>query len=73
MLIEAGDDIAFHARATRRCSFSSASPSRDADVLTPDKINGDPNLAMSSYVDHFGNRVTRVGFLRGSWHSPIAS
>jgi transglutaminase-like putative cysteine protease len=35
-------------------------PSRDADLLKPDKINCDLNLAMRSYIDHFGNRVTRV-------------
>ena len=35
-------------------------PSRDADLLTPDSINSDPPLATGSYIDHFGNRVTRV-------------
>ena len=30
------------------------------DLLTPDKINCDPILATRSYIDHFGNRVTRV-------------
>jgi hypothetical protein len=38
----------------------SVHPSRDAGLLTPDKINCDPNLAMRSYIDHFGNGVTRV-------------
>ena len=38
----------------------SVHPSRDADLLTPDSIKSDPPLAMRSYIDHFGNRVTRV-------------
>ena len=61
MLIEAGFDIAFECPAqTPMLLQLSVHPSRDADLLTPDKINCDPNLAMRSYVDHFGNRVTRV-------------
>jgi hypothetical protein len=35
-------------------------PSRDADLLTPDRIRCDPPLARRVYIDHFGNRVTRV-------------
>ena len=35
-------------------------PTRDADLLTPDRITPDPPLAMRSYIDLFGNRVTRV-------------
>ena len=34
--------------------------SRDADLLTPDGIVSDPFLPMRSYLDLFGNRVTRV-------------
>jgi hypothetical protein len=61
MLIEAGFNIAFECPAqTPMLLQLSVHPSRDADLLTPDKINCDPNLAMRSYVDHFGNRVTRV-------------
>ena len=61
MLIEAGFDIAFECPAqTPMLLQLSVHPSRDADLLTPDKINCDPNLPMRSYIDHFGNRVTRV-------------
>ena len=61
MLIEAGYDIAFDCPAqTPMLLQLSIHPSRDADLLAPDKINCDPNLAMRSYIDHFGNRVTRV-------------
>jgi transglutaminase-like putative cysteine protease len=35
-------------------------PSRDADLLSRDVISSDPQLPMSSYLDLFGNRVTRV-------------
>jgi transglutaminase-like putative cysteine protease len=35
-------------------------PSRDADLLTADRIASDPALPMHSYLDLFGNRVTRV-------------
>jgi transglutaminase-like putative cysteine protease len=61
MLIEAGFDIAFECPAqTPMLLQLSVHPSRDADLLTPDKINCDPILATRSYIDHFGNRVTRV-------------
>ena len=61
MLIEAGYDIAFECPAqTPMLLQLSVHPSRDADLLTPDSIKSDPALAMRSYIDHFGNRVTRV-------------
>src|ERR1700722_13521192 len=61
MLIEAGFDIAFECPAqTPMLLQLSVHPSLDADLLTPDKINCDPILATRSYIDHFGNRVTRV-------------
>jgi hypothetical protein len=37
-------------------------PPRDADLLTVDGIASDPALPMRSYLDLFGNRVTRVEF-----------
>ena len=61
MLIEAGFDIVFECPAqTPMRLHLSVHPSRDADLLTPDKIACDPILAARSYIDHFGNRVTRV-------------
>jgi hypothetical protein len=60
MLIEAGFDIAFECPAqTPMLLQLSVHPSRDADLLTPDNITCDPNLATCSYIDHFGN-LTRV-------------
>ena len=61
MLIEAGYEIAFECPAqTPMLLQLNVHPSRDADLLTPDSINSDPPLATRSYIDHFGNRVTRV-------------
>ena len=61
MLIEAGFDIAFECPAqTPMLLQLSVHPSRDADLLTPDSIKSDPPFAMRSYLDRFGNRVTRV-------------
>ena len=61
MLIEAGYDIAFECPAqTPMLLQLIVHPTRDADLLTPDRINSDPPLAMRAYLDLFGNRVTRV-------------
>jgi transglutaminase-like putative cysteine protease len=61
MLIEAGFDVAFECPApTPMILQLSIHPSRDADLLTPDRIASDPPLPMRSYFDLFGNRVTRV-------------
>ena len=61
MLIEAGFDGAFECPAqTPMLLQLNVHPSREADLLTPDRIISDPPLPMPSYVDHFGNRVTRV-------------
>jgi transglutaminase-like putative cysteine protease len=61
MLIEAGYDIAFECPAqTPMLLQLCIHPSRDADLLTRDSIKSEPPLAMRSYIDHFGNRVTRV-------------
>ena len=61
MLIEAGYDIAFQCPAqTPMLLQLNVHPSRDADLLSPDTIKSDPPLLMRSYIDHFGNRVTRV-------------
>jgi hypothetical protein len=61
MLIEAGFDVAFECPAVTPMILQlSIHPSRDADLLTPDRIVSDPSLPMRSYLDLFGNRVTRV-------------
>ena len=66
MLIEAGFDIAFECPAqTPMLLQLNVHPSRDADLLTPDRIASDPPLVMRSYLDHFGNRATRVAVPAG--------
>ena len=54
MLIEAGFDVAFECpAATPMILQLSIHPSRDADLLTPDRIVSDPFLPMRSYLDVF--------------------
>ncbi|MGO9390497.1 transglutaminase-like domain-containing protein [Rhodoblastus sp.] len=61
MLIQAGFDITFQCpEQTPMLLQLNVHPSRDADLLSRDVIGSDPRLAMSSYVDLFGNRVTRL-------------
>jgi transglutaminase-like putative cysteine protease len=61
LLIQAGFDIAFQCPAqTPMLLQLSIHPTRSADLRSPDIIRSDPNLAMSAYLDVFGNRVTRV-------------
>jgi len=61
MLIEAGFAVAFECpAATPMILQLSIHPSRDADLLTPDRIASNPPPPMRSYLDLFGNRVTRV-------------
>lgn len=61
MLIQAGFDIAFECPAqTPMLLQLNVHPSREPDLLSRDVIASDPELAMRSYVDLFGNRVTRV-------------
>ena len=61
MLIKAGFNIAFQCTApTPMLLQLNVHPSRVDDLRSPDVIKSDPPLAMSSYLDNFGNRVTRV-------------
>jgi transglutaminase-like putative cysteine protease len=61
MLIECGFDISFQCPAqTPMLLQLNIHPSRLNDLRSPDIIYSDPPLAMRAYLDHFGNRVTRV-------------
>ena len=61
MLIHAGFDIAFDCPArTPMLLQLNVHPSRESDLRTPDVIRSEPDLPMRSYLDFFGNRVTRV-------------
>ena len=61
MLIEAGYDITFQCPAqTPMLLQLNIHPSRVGDLRSPDVIYSDPSYAMRAYLDHYGNRVTRV-------------
>jgi transglutaminase-like putative cysteine protease len=61
MLIHAGYDIAFQCPAQISMLLQlNVHPSRVGDLRSPDIVRSDPDLAMGAYLDHFGNRVTRV-------------
>src|ERR1700712_3062302 len=61
MLIQAGFTISFQCPAfTPMLLQLSIHPSRTGDLRSPDVIASDPSLAMRAYLDHYGNRVTRV-------------
>ena len=61
MIIRAGYRIGFECSApTAMILTLNVHPSREADLLTPDTIRATPNAPMESYIDSFGNRVTRV-------------
>jgi transglutaminase-like putative cysteine protease len=61
MLIRAGFDIAFRCPDTTPMLLQlNIHPSREADLLSPDAITSEPRLDLRSYLDVYGNRVTRV-------------
>ena len=61
MIIRAGYTITFQCSVpTPMLLMLNVHPSREADLVTPDTIRAVPNAAMTSYIDMFGNRVTRV-------------
>lgn len=61
MLIEAGFDIAFLCPAQTPMMLQlNVHPSREADLRSPDVIFSDPHIAMTAYLDLYGNRVTRL-------------
>ena len=73
MLIEAGYDIAFQCPAqTPMLLQLNVHPSREATCARPTSSTPTP-LAMRAYLDHYGNRVTRVEVPAGLVTSTIAS
>ncbi|RBP14310.1 transglutaminase-like putative cysteine protease [Roseiarcus fermentans] len=61
MIIRAGYRIAFECAApTSMLLMLNVHPSREADLVTPDTIRVTPSAPMDSYIDTFGNRVTRL-------------
>jgi transglutaminase-like putative cysteine protease len=67
MLIRAGFDIVFECPAPISMLLQlNVHPSRVDDLRSPDAIATEPNLATGAYLDHYGNRVTRVDAPAGS-------
>jgi transglutaminase-like putative cysteine protease len=61
MLIQAGFTIAFQCPTwTPMLLQLNVHPSRTGDLRSPDVIQSDPPRAMGAYLDHYGNRVTRL-------------
>lgn len=66
MLIRCGFDIAFEcSQTTAMLLHLNVCPDRSADLLAPDRITVSPDLPLRSFVDTFGNRVTRVEAPKG--------
>ena len=60
MFIQLGYDIEFWVPApVAMVAMLSVHPSRVADLCAPDELGITPEVAVSSYMDHFGNRCTR--------------
>ena len=61
MLIRLGYDLRFYLPApTALIALLHVHPSREKDLLEPDEMITDPALPLTSYVDSFGNRCTRL-------------
>jgi transglutaminase-like putative cysteine protease len=60
MFIRLGYDIEFEIpAAVAMVAMLSVHPSRSADLRAPDEMRIEPEVAVSSYTDHFGNLCTR--------------
>ena len=61
MQIRIGFDIAYECQQpTPMLLALNVHPSRQHDLLIPDTLRSDPELPISSYIDTFGNHVSRV-------------
>src|SRR5947199_5730703 len=66
MVVRAGYKIAFQCSATTPLLLMlSVHPSREGDLVTPDAMHAAPRALLTSYLDMFGNRVTRVEAQQG--------
>ena len=69
MIIRAGYKISFQCQAATPMLLQlNVHPSREADLLSPDEVRATPALQMESYLDLFGNRVTRLDAPAGPVH-----
>jgi len=61
MIIRAGFAISFQCSAPTPILLQlNVHPSRESDLMTPDLVRAMPDMPMETYIDLFGNRVTRV-------------
>jgi transglutaminase-like putative cysteine protease len=61
LLIQAGFEISFTCLApTPMLLQVHIRPEREADLATPEHLNTDPYTPYRTYIDHFGNRCTRL-------------
>ncbi len=61
MQIRCGFDITYFCpMPTPMLFLLSVHPTRDADLVTPQRITFDPDVPHREYIDQFGNRVTRL-------------
>src|SRR5262249_43971161 len=61
MKIHVGFDMAFDCpQPTPMVFMVSVHPSRAADLVTPDSLRIPPARAITSYIDGFGNKCTRM-------------
>ena len=61
MIIRAGFKISFQCQAATPMLLQlNVHPSREPDLLSPDVVRPTPHLPMQTYLDLFGNRVTRL-------------
>ncbi|MCX5496098.1 transglutaminase family protein [Kaistia dalseonensis] len=69
MHIRIGFDIAFDCQQpTPTLMALSVHPSREGNLIRPDTLRSDRGIAIDSYVDGFGNRVSRAVLPQGRTH-----
>src|ERR1700759_4383512 len=61
MQLHIGFDMTFEcAEPTPMIFMVNVHPSRTADLVTPDRLRVTPPRSVTSYIDSFGNRCTRL-------------
>jgi hypothetical protein len=67
MKLHVGFDMTFEcAEPTPMIFMVNVHPSRTPDLLTPDRLRVTPTRSITSYIDSFGNRCTRLLAPKGS-------
>ena len=67
MQLHIGFDMTFEcAEPTPMIFMVNVHPSRTTDLVTPDRLRVTPPRSVTSYIDSFGNRCTRLLAPKGS-------